>query len=81
MWEVSLDEWEERTLWPLGISAPELNADRLITLSELGHFLGGVAPSTLTAYLARGRLPEPQVRIGARPAWSAPVLLQWYRAR
>jgi predicted DNA-binding transcriptional regulator AlpA len=81
IWEIELHEWEERALWPLGLTAPELAPDRLVTVDRLARFLGGVSSSTITSYLARGRLPEPQVRIGSRPAWSAPIILDWFRER
>jgi hypothetical protein len=79
--EVPYQEWEERARVPLGIDAPELAADRLLSVSDVAALLGRVAPSTVTADVARGRLPPPQVRISGRPAWSAPIVLAAVRAR
>jgi hypothetical protein len=72
-WTVERVEWDERAAWPLGLEAPELSADRLIDVATLAGWLA-ITPSTVTAYLSRGRIPPPQVRIGGRPAWSLPIL-------
>jgi predicted DNA-binding transcriptional regulator AlpA len=73
-WRVDTDDWDDRARYSLGMDAPELAADRLLEVADVARLLA-VGPSTVTAYLARGRLPAPQVRLGGRPAWSAPVLL------
>jgi hypothetical protein len=77
-WTVDDVDWEDRARWPLTITAPELAPERLWGVSDISHWLA-VTPSTVTSYLARGLLPEPQTRVGGRPAWSLPVLLSWRR--
>jgi hypothetical protein len=73
-WRVDVDDWDDRARYSLGMDAPELAADRLVEVADVARILG-VAPSTVTSYLARGRLPAPQVRLAGRPAWSLPVLV------
>jgi hypothetical protein len=77
VWVVDEIDWDERAEWPLGLDAPELVPGRLVDVEALAALVS-VAPSTVTAYLARGQLPEPQVRIGGRPAWSRAVLARWW---
>lgn len=75
MWCVDREDWIDRALWPLTIEAPELVPHRLVDVAGVATLLGGVKPSTVTSYLARGRLPVPQVTAAGRPLWSLPVLL------
>ena len=55
----------------VNVIAPELAGDRLVSVTELAA-IGGVAPSTLRAYISRGeeQVPSPQAVIGGRSAWS-----------
>jgi hypothetical protein len=40
-----------------------------------------VTPATITAYLARRRMPEPVTRIGNSPIWTRPVIHHWLATR
>lgn len=64
------------------LSAPELAADQLIGITELAE-AGGIAASTLRAYITRGQgeIPVPQAVVGGRPMWSRPVARDWADAR
>lgn len=72
---------------PLGecvvkLAAPELGPDQLVGVAEMAE-IGGVAASTLRAYLSRGEgdVPEPQAVIGGRSVWSRPVAEEWAEQR
>lgn len=77
---VPVGEWERRADIPIGLWAPELTATRLVGIGDVAR-LAGVSPATITAYLSRGRMPEPSVRRGNTPLWSRPVIRQWLAAR
>jgi predicted DNA-binding transcriptional regulator AlpA len=77
---VPLAEWERRADVPFGLWAPELEPQRLLDVGGVAVILG-VAPSTITAYLSRGRMPPPVVRLGNSPVWSRPVIHQWLGLR
>lgn len=66
----------------VNISAPELAGDQLIGATELAE-LAGLGASTLRAYSARGEaeLPDPQVVISGRAAYSKPVATDWIERR
>jgi hypothetical protein len=63
-------------------SAPELAGDQLIGVAEMAE-LGGIAASTLRAYISRGEgdVPLPQATVSGRSAWSRPVAQDWAEAR
>ncbi|MGE7439280.1 helix-turn-helix transcriptional regulator [Kitasatospora sp. NPDC001175] len=63
-------------------SAPELAGDQLIGVTELAE-LGGIAASTLRAYISRGEgdVPPPQAVVGGRSAWARPVAQDWAERR
>jgi predicted DNA-binding transcriptional regulator AlpA len=77
---VPVGEWERRADIPIGLWAPELTATRLLDIGDVAR-LAGVTPATITAYLARGRMPAPVTRIGNSPVWSRPVIQQWLTSR
>jgi predicted DNA-binding transcriptional regulator AlpA len=77
---IPLGEWERRADIPIGLWAPELNATRLLGVGDVARLVG-VTPATITAYLARGRMPAPATRIGNSPVWSRPVIQQWLASR
>jgi hypothetical protein len=77
-WSVEREDWDDHAHWPLTLEAPELSAVRLWGVADVAEWLA-VSPSTVTAYLSRGLLPQPQVRIGGRPGWSVAILLRWRR--
>jgi hypothetical protein len=64
------------------LSAPELSGDQLVGMAELAR-IGGVAASTLRAYIARGEadVPPPQAIISGRSAWARPVAEDWAERR
>jgi predicted DNA-binding transcriptional regulator AlpA len=66
----------------VNVTAPELAGDRLVSVRELAA-IGGIAPSTLRAYISRGeeQVPSPQAVIGGRSAWSWPVAEEWAEQR
>ena len=77
---VPVGEWERRADIPIGLWAPELTATRLLGIGDVAR-LAGVSPTTITAYLARGRMPAPVSRIGNSPLWSRPIIQQWLASR
>ncbi|MGV4985778.1 helix-turn-helix transcriptional regulator [Streptomyces sp. NRAIS4] len=64
------------------LSAPELAADQLIGLPELAE-IGGIAASTLRAYISRGEgdVPAPQAVLNGRNLWARPVARDWAEQR
>jgi predicted DNA-binding transcriptional regulator AlpA len=77
---IPVGEWERRADIPFGVCAPELTATQLLGIGAVAH-LAGVTAATITAYLARGRMPAPVTRIGNSPVWSRPVIQQWLASR
>lgn len=49
---------------------------RLMTVTEIAAELG-LSPSTLTAYRARGRMPEPDEQYGRTPLWKQETIRRW----
>lgn len=67
----------------VAVSAPELGTDQLIGLPQVAQ-IGGLAPSTLRAYISRkeGDVPQPQARFaGGRSMWARPVAQEWAELR
>lgn len=64
------------------LAAPELGPDQLVGVAELAQ-IGGVAASTLRAYISReeGDVPEPQAVIGGRSVWARPIAEEWAEQR
>ena len=64
------------------LAAPELTGDQLVGVAELAA-IGGIAASTLRAYIARGmsEVPLPQATVGGRNVWSRPVADDWAEQR
>jgi hypothetical protein len=64
------------------VSAPELAGDQLVDTAGLAE-IGGVAASTLRAYISRGEkeVPQPQAAVGGRSMWARPVAEEWAEAR
>jgi hypothetical protein len=64
------------------IAAPELTPDQLAGVAELAQ-IGGIAASTLRAYIARGEaeVPPPQAVVSGRSVWSRPVAEEWAEQR
>jgi len=64
------------------LAAPELGPDQLVGAAELAE-IGGVAASTVRAYLSRseGDVPDPQAMVGGRSVWSRPVAEEWAEQR
>ncbi|MFC6087485.1 helix-turn-helix transcriptional regulator [Sphaerisporangium aureirubrum] len=64
------------------LSAPELTADQLLSLTQMAQ-MAGVAPSTLRAYVSRGEgdVPLPQATVSGRNVWARPVAEEWVERR
>jgi hypothetical protein len=77
---VPVDEWERRADIPFGLWAPELTPARLLGVADVAR-IARVTPATITAYLARRRMPPPVARIGNSPVWSRPVIRHWLASR
>lgn len=77
---IPVGEWERRADIPIGLWAPELTASRLLGIAQVAH-LAGVSSATITAYLARRRVPVPVTRIGNSPVWSRPIIDEWLATR
>lgn len=41
----------------------------------------GVQPKTVTGYLARGRMPEPDGRVGRTPWWRPETIRAWRQSK
>jgi hypothetical protein len=77
---IPVGEWERRADVPIGLCAPELSASRLLGIADVAR-IAGVTPATITAYLARRRMPAPVTRIGNSPVWTRPVIHYWLASR
>ena len=64
------------------ISAPELAGDQLVDTTGLAE-IGGIAASTLRAYISRSQeeVPQPQAVINGRSMWARPVAEEWAEMR
>ncbi|GAA3733440.1 hypothetical protein [Salinactinospora qingdaonensis] len=64
------------------LSAPELAGDQLVGITEMAQ-LGGIAASTLRAYISRGEgdVPPPQATVNGRSMWARPVAKEWGEQR
>jgi len=72
--------WDERAGTVVAMTAPELHPHNLQGVEAVAELLA-VTASTVRAYLARGQMPEPVVRVGRTPVWSRPVIERWLPAR
>ena len=79
---LAFPRWRTVLTAVVGLIAPELSGDQLINATELAQ-IGGVAPSTLRAYLSRGEseVPSPQAVVGGRAMWARPVAEEWAERR
>jgi hypothetical protein len=66
----------------VNLTAPELAADQMVGAAELAG-IGGIAASTLRAYIARSEadVPAPQASPTGRSLWARPVAEDWAEAR
>jgi hypothetical protein len=78
--EVPNSQWESRCRTPYDYVAPELAANRLLSISDIASLVG-VTRQTISTYAARGLFPEAQYRVGGSPVWSAPVVHHWFATR
>ena len=46
------------------------------SVAEVAAYLG-VKPGTITAYLARGQMPQPDGRVGRTPWWRPETIRAW----
>ncbi len=82
LWAMRRPADSERAAAVVTLSAPELSGDQLVGVAELAR-IGGVAASTLRAYIARGEgdVPPPQATVSGRSAWARPVAEDWAERR
>lgn len=82
LWAAGRDGGRHLAGCVVGLTAPELAAEQLLGGAELAE-IGGIAASTLRAYLARGEseVPLPQTVVGGRAMWSRPVAEDWAEDR
>jgi hypothetical protein len=78
--EVPVDLFDEYGSESVGFTAPEVALPFLVDTAGFAAFLN-VSPRTVSAYLARGTLPEPVARIGSSPVWSLTQLSLWVEHR
>jgi hypothetical protein len=64
----------------IGILAPELHVQLMLTVAEIGE-LAGVSKATVDSYRYRGELPAPQTTRGRTPLWARPIVHHWLRTR
>lgn len=72
--------WDRHANDIIGMDAPEMHPNRLMTMEMVAAAIG-VTPASLLEYLRRGACPEPPVRIGRTPAWTRPIVEQWMLTR
>ena len=77
---IPVGEWERRADIPIGLWAPELISSRLLGVNDVAR-IAAVTPATITAYLARKRMPPPVTRIGNSPVWTRAIVQQWLASR
>jgi hypothetical protein len=68
------------SLYPTIRLVPGQDAPELWDVAAVADYLG-VKPSTVTAYLARRQMPEPDYRLGGAPVWLAETIVKWHRNR
>jgi len=80
--EVPRPQWEARCHAPLGLDAPELMPDRLLSLAGIAR-LAGVSYQTAASYFSRREVsfPEAVARLAGNPVWSEPVVRSWLTSR
>lgn len=78
--EVPRSEWETYASIPLGVDAPELLAQNMLSTLDVAR-LAGLSDKTITAYLAREQMPAPQLYAGRTPLWARPIIEQWLQRR
>lgn len=78
--EVPVGEWALRAQVPYAVEAPELRPEALLTIDDVA-VTAGVTRQTISTYLARRQMPEPQARVANSPLWSLPVVLRWLTTR
>ena len=72
--------WDSHSKGVLGMSAPELMADRVLDTDGVAA-LAGMRPRTVANYLSRGLMPLPVLRVGGSPVWTAAVIERWLSER
>lgn len=76
----AVDVWDEQARMSIGMLAPELHPDALLTINDVAA-LAGVAAASIVRYRQRGAVPEPQGHIGRSPWWTRPVIDHWLATR
>ena len=52
-----------------------MSSDQWVTSDVASHL--GVGQSTVRAYLARRRMPQPDGRLGGKPWWRPETIREW----
>jgi hypothetical protein len=80
--EVPEKEWMARASAVVGIDAPELQPERLLTITHVAG-LAGLAEMSIRRYIVPDRMsmPAPTVYVGATPCWVRPVIEHWLATR
>ena len=51
-------------------------SEPLLTLGEIAEMIG-VKANTVSAYISRGQMPEPDKRYGRTPLWKLSTIKKW----
>jgi hypothetical protein len=72
---ISAEEWDLHKDKLIGLNAPELCAQNMLTTESLAHMMG-VTTKTVSAFVTRGYVPKPTVHHTRLPLWSIPVVVR-----
>lgn len=73
-------EWERRAHRVVGMQAPELHPQALLSTEHVAS-LAGLTAGSLMEYVRRGTVPAPTVRQGRSLLWSKPIVMAWLVGR
>jgi predicted DNA-binding transcriptional regulator AlpA len=62
------------------MASTKVSSEELLSAGEIAKMIG-VKRTTVHSYLARGRIPEPFVRLQAGPIWSRKQIDTWIKTR
>ncbi len=77
---VPAEVWDRHAARPVAMTAPELHPHNLIGVDGVAELIG-VAAATVRAYVTRGQMPAPVVRIGGAPVWPRALIERWLSSR
>jgi predicted DNA-binding transcriptional regulator AlpA len=76
VWWIPAATWDAAATVITNVSAPELHPSHLVGPADVARICG-VAPSTISAHLNRGTIPEPVATISNSPLWPTALILAW----